>query len=88
VSDLFKRLLLPLAIGVLLGWGGTALFGVETWIIVITPPLLIWCAREIRWSRRMRQEILADQARLLELAARLLPPELYADIEADLRNGR
>lgn len=88
MRDLFKRLLAPLAVGALIGWGGTALVGAETWIIIITPPLLIWCAREIRWSRRMRQQILADQARLLELAAQTLPPELYADIEAELRNGR
>lgn len=56
------RLLLPLAIGSLIGFGSVALFGVWA-IAVIVPAALLYCFREMRWLKRQQAEMAAELER-------------------------
>jgi hypothetical protein len=67
VVHLALRFLLPLALGAALGLGLEALFGVWA-LAIILPGAMVYCVRELRWIKRMKAEIAADQARFAELA--------------------
>lgn len=60
------RLLLPIGVGAGIALGLDALMGLWS-LAILLPAAMIYCVRELRWIKRMKAEILADQARLEEL---------------------
>lgn len=63
------RMVLPIAVGAAIGSTLGALLGAWA-VLVIVPPALVWNARELRWIKRMKAEMVADQARMEELLRR------------------